>query len=231
MLEEPPILRIRRNFPRPTAAQIDAFRGVPTGFVCDAMNGAGSLDTAIAPIGAATTSGPVVGTAVVAENGPAEILATMAALSIVQAGDILLSAVHGHQGTSACGDLILGMMKNNDLAGFVTDGPMRDVEGIEEVGLPAWCTGQNPNSPYSKGPATVGDGAIVGGQYVSSGDIIVADRSGVVVIPYAKIDATIKALEDVKAAEDAFEAKVKGGAKSFFDLDAMVAEGKAVWID
>ena len=231
MLEEPPILRIRRNFPRPTAAQIDAFRGVPTGFVCDAMNGAGSLDTAIAPIGAATTSGPVVGTAVVAENGPAEILATMAALSIVQAGDILLSSVHGHQGTSACGDLILGMMKNNDLAGFVTDGPMRDVEGIEEVGLPAWCTGQNPNSPYSKGPATVGDGAIVGGQYVSSGDIIVADRSGVVVIPYAKIDATIKALEDVKAAEDAFEAKVKGGAKSFFDLDAMVAEGKAVWID
>ncbi|MEE3071841.1 MAG: RraA family protein, partial [Pseudomonadota bacterium] len=113
MLEEPPILRIRRDFPRPTAAQIEAFRGVPTGFVCDAMNGAGSLDTAIAPIGAATTSGPVVGTAVVADNGPAEILATMAALSLVQEGDILLSAVHGYQGTSACGDLILGMMKNN----------------------------------------------------------------------------------------------------------------------
>ena len=106
-----------------------------------------------------------------------------------------------------------------------------DVEGIEEVGLPAWCTGLNPNSPYSKGPGAVGDGAMIGGQYVCSGDIIVADRSGVVVIPHAKIDATIKALEDVKAAESAFEAKVKGGETSFFDLDAMVAEGKAVWID
>ncbi|MEC9198501.1 MAG: RraA family protein, partial [Pseudomonadota bacterium] len=219
MLEEPPILRIRRDFPRPTAAQIEAFRGVPTGFVCDAMNGAGSLDTAIAPIGAATTSGPVVGTAVVADNGPAEILATMAALSLVQEGDILLSAVHGYQGTSACGDLILGMMKNNGVAAFVTDGPMRDVEGIEEVGLPAWCTGLNPNSPYSKGPGAVGDAAVIGGQRVASGDIIVADRSGVVVIPHAKIDETIKALEAVKAAEVAFEAKVKGGAKSFFDLD------------
>lgn len=231
MLEEPPILRIRRDFPRPTAAQIEAFRGVPTGFVCDAMNGAGSLDTAIAPIGAATTSGPVVGTAVVADNGPAEILATMAALSLVQEGDILLSAVHGYQGTSACGDLILGMMKNNGVTAFVTDGPMRDVEGIEEVGLPAWCTGLNPNSPYSKGPGAVGDAAVIGGQRVASGDIIVADRSGVVVIPHAKIDETIKALKAVKAAEVAFEAKVKGGAKSFFDLDAMVAEGKAVWID
>ncbi len=231
MLEEPPILRIRRGFPRPTAAQIEAFRGVPTGFVCDAMNGAGSLDTAIAPIGAATTSGPVVGTAVVADNGPAEILATMAALSLVQEGDILLSAVHGYQGTSACGDLILGMMKNNGVTAFVTDGPMRDVEGIEEVGLPAWCTGLNPNSPYSKGPGAVGDAAVIGGQRVASGDIIVADRSGVVVIPHAKIDETIKALEAVKAAEAAFEAKVKGGAKSFFDLDAMVAEGKAIWID
>lgn len=231
MLEEPPILRIRRDFPRPTAAQIEAFRGVPTGFVCDAMNGAGSLDTAIAPIGAATTSGPVVGTAIVADNGPAEILATMAALSLVQEGDILLSAVHGYQGTSACGDLILGMMKNNGVTAFVTDGPMRDVEGIEEVGLPAWCTGLNPNSPYSKGPGAVGDAAVIGGQRVASGDIIVADRSGVVVIPHAKIDETIKALEEVKAAEVAFEAKVKGGAKTFFDLDAMVAEGKAVWID
>lgn len=231
MLEEPPILRIRRDFPRPTAAQIEAFRGVPTGFVCDAMNGAGSLDTAIAPIGAATTSGPVVGTAVVADNGPAEILATMAALSLVQEGDILLSAVHGYQGTSACGDLILGMMKNNGVTAFVTDGPMRDVEGIEEVGLPAWCTGLNPNSPYSKGPGAVGDAAVIGGQRVASGDIIVADRSGVVVIPHAKIDATIKALEEVKAAEASFEAKVKGGAKTFFDLGEMVAEGKAVWID
>lgn len=231
MLEEPPILRIRRDFPRPTATQIEAFRGVPTGFVCDAMNGAGSLDTAIAPIGAATISGPVVGTAVVADNGPAEILATMAALSLVQEGDILLSAVHGYQGTSACGDLILGMMKNNGVTAFVTDGPMRDVEGIEEVGLPAWCTGLNPNSPYSKGPGAVGDAAVIGGQRVASGDIIVADRSGVVVIPHAKIDETIKALEAVKAAEAAFEAKVKGGAKSFFDLDAMVAEGKAIWID
>lgn len=231
MIEEPPILRIRRSFPRPTAAQIDAFRGVSTGFVCDAMNGAGSLDTRIAPVGAALTSGPIVGTALVADNGPAEILATIAALEFIQAGDIVVAALHGYQGTSASGDLLLGMMKNAGAAGFVTDAPMRDIEGIEEVGLPAWCTGLNPNSPYSKGPGTVGDAAAVGGQRVGSGDIIVADRNGVVVVPFDKIDATITALQGVKAAEADLEAKVKGGLAKLFDLDAMEAEGKVAYFD
>lgn len=229
MIEEPPILRIYRNFRRPAAAQVDAFRGVPTGFVCDAMEGNGSLATAIAQINPAAAY--AVGVALVADNGPAEILGTMAALNLIQKGDILVSAVQGHQACSACGDLVLGMMKNAGAAGFVTDGPMRDIEGIEQVGLPAWCTGLNPASPYGKGPATIGGGAIVGGRQVNSGDIIVADRNGVVVIPFERIDEVIGNLEKVKAAEVAFDTKVKGGMATIFDHDAMVAEGRAIYLD
>ncbi len=232
MIEEPPVLTIRQNFPRPTKDQIDAFRGVPTGFVCDAMNGRGAMDSRIQPIGGGRDIDcHAVGPAVVAENGPEEILATMAALHILQPGDIVISAVHGHRNCSASGDQFCGMLKNKGAAGFVTDGEMRDYEGIVAVGLPAWCTGLSPNSPYAKGPGRVGFGAVVGGQQVESGDLIVADRNGVVVIPHAQIDAVVQKVAHVKELEEALEAKVAAGYCDMPAIEEMIADGRAVIVE
>ncbi|MBY6155346.1 RraA family protein [Vannielia litorea] len=229
MIEEPPILRIRRKFPRPTPAQLAAFEGMPTGFICDAMNGKGSMATPIAPLDLGQPA--ICGPALVAQNGPEEILATIAALNLIEAGDVVISSVDGWQGGSCAGDQISGMMKNAGAAGFVTDGPMRDREGVLATGLPCWCTGLNPNSPYGKGPGAVGYGAVVGGVQVESGDIIVADENGVVVVPFARIDEVAGKLAEVKAAEDALEAEVKAGKKTILDLEEMAAEGKVVFDD
>ena len=229
MIEEPPLLRIRRRFNRPSKDQIAAFQGVPTGFICDAMDGKGSLATAIAPldIGQPAVAGP----ALVAENGPAEILATLAALNLIEQGDVVLAAVEGHQGASCAGDQISGMMKNAGAAGFVTDGPMRDREGVLATGLPCWCTGLNPNSPYGNGPGRLGYGAVIGGTWVERGDLIVADENGVVVIPHARIDEVAEKVKAVKAAEDELEAKVKDGLSTLLDLEEMARDGKVVFED
>ncbi|MFY0635554.1 MAG: RraA family protein [Vannielia sp.] len=229
MIEEPPILRIRRSFPRPTPEQVAAFKDMPTGFICDAMNGKGALATAIAPLDLGQPA--ICGPALVAQNGPEEILATIAALNSIQPGDVVISSVDGWQGGSAAGDQISGMMKNAGAAGFVTDGPMRDRIGVLATGLPCWCTGLNPNSPYGNGPGAVGYGAVVGGTQIESGDLIVADENGVVVVPFARIDAVAAKLAEVKAAEDALEAEVKAGKKTILDLEEMAAEGKVVFED
>lgn len=50
MIEEPPIVTIKRDIRRPSAAQIAAFQGVPTGFVVDAMFGDGALSSRIQPL-------------------------------------------------------------------------------------------------------------------------------------------------------------------------------------
>ena len=229
MLEEPPILTIHTGAPRPTPAQIEAFRGALTGNVCDAMAGGGGMHAAIAPVGGIRDpSVHVVGVALVADNGAAEVLATSAAATLAQPGDVIVAGVDGWQGCAACGDLFLGMMKNNGAAGFVTDGPMRDLQGVLEVGLPAWCTGLTPNSPYGKGPGSVGGAAVVGGVQVATGDLIVADCSGVVVVPFARIDEVIAALQAVKAAEASVDAKVRAGFGEALDIGAMLADGRAV---
>ena len=47
MIEEPKKLTIKKPNRRPTAEQITAFQGVPTGFVVDAMDGSGALSPTI----------------------------------------------------------------------------------------------------------------------------------------------------------------------------------------
>jgi 4-hydroxy-4-methyl-2-oxoglutarate aldolase len=214
MIEEPPVISINDELKRPSESQIRAFQGVPTGFVVDALFGAGALSKAIQPIGAGrdidcSAAGP----ALTANCGPADILATLAALHFIQKGDVVISAFGGYQGCAAAGDRVTGMMKNSGATGLVTDGPVRDYDGIVEVGLPVWCTGLTPASPYSSGPGSVGFAVQIGDQEVETGDMIIADRDGVVVVPFERIDETISNLEHVKEAEQEHDAKVANGLK------------------
>ena len=139
MLEEPPKLTVHRGRRRPTEAQIAAFQGVPTGNVVDALHGRGALSPAIKPVFGARHR--VAGPALTAENGPADILATLAAIAFVHPGDILVAGAAGHQGCASAGDRVVGMARNAGAAALITDGPVRDGDGIAEVGLPVWATG------------------------------------------------------------------------------------------
>jgi 4-hydroxy-4-methyl-2-oxoglutarate aldolase len=209
VIVDPPILTIRANFPRPGKELVAAFAGVPTGNVVDAIGGAGALDYRIKPLEA--SANVMVGVAVTCNCGPADNLALFGALSIAGPGDILVAATGGYAGAAVVGDLMLGMARNRGVAGFVTDGMVRDIVGILAVGLPVYCAGVTPNSPVRNGPGAVGDPVDLGGLRVESGDIIIGDRDGIVVVPRARAEGVLKALADVRAAEAALEAKVKGG--------------------
>ncbi|MEO1102404.1 MAG: RraA family protein [Pseudomonadota bacterium] len=232
MIEEPPRLTITRTLRRPTEAQIAAFQNVPTGFVADAVGGGGALDKQIGPIGDGRDIDCVAaGPAVTADNGPADVLALFAALERVRPGDIVVNAFHGHQGCAAGGDRTMAILRNNSGAGLVTDGPMRDYAGIVEVGLPVWCTGLTPASPYSSGPGTVGLPIQIGGQRVATGDMVVADRDGVVIVPFEIIDDVIARLDEVKALEAKLDAEVAAGRKSFDKVAALVESGGVRYVD
>lgn len=108
---------------------------------------------------------------------------------------------------------------------------MRDYDGIVEVGLPAWCTGLSPNSPYSNGPSRVGFGCVVGGRWIDSGDLIVADRNGVVVVPFERIDCVAARLAEVVELEAALDAKVANGHHAMPVIDDLISSGRAKIID
>ncbi|MEM6762192.1 MAG: RraA family protein [Pseudomonadota bacterium] len=223
MIEEPPILTINADRRRPTAEQIAAFQGVPTGFVVDAMEGAGALSMAIGPVGDGRDYPCVAaGPALTADNTPGDMLATFAALHFVAAGDIVVAATAGFQGCAAGGDRLAGMIKNGGGAGYVTDGPVRDYQGIVEVALPIWCTGLTPASPFTTGPGRVGFEMVIGGQSVATGDMVIADRDGVVIVPFAQIDAVIERLKAVAENEKRLDGEVAAGRKEFDHVATML---------
>jgi 4-hydroxy-4-methyl-2-oxoglutarate aldolase len=209
MIKDPPLLTIRRDFARPGADQVAAFAGVPTGYAVDAMGGRGALDYRIKPL--APASSVLVGVAVTCHCGPADNLALFAALAIAKPGDVLVAATDGYTATSVTGDLLVGMARNRGVRGLVTDGLVRDVAGIAAVGLPVYCAGITANSPVRNGPGTVGQPVVLGGVAIASGDLVIGDYDGIVIVPRGEIAAVLNKLPDIRTAEAALEAKVKAG--------------------
>ena len=216
MIENPPLIQIKKSSSRnrPSIKQLANFKNVPTGFICDALNGYAALDTNIKPLPVPGKKVEhIVGPALTVFSGAADVLGMSIALSEIQPGDIVVNGVSGFQGTAAVGDRIAGMIKNNGGIGLITDGPMRDLEGIIETGLSCFCTGLNPNSPYNSGPAKIGYPTEIGNKTIHSGDIIVADSDGVTVVPFNKIDEVIEKLNRITELENAMDEKVKNGLK------------------
>lgn len=209
MIKDPPLLTVRPDFPRPTAAQLTALGSIPTGYAVDAMEGRGALDHRIKPL--ERQKKPMIGIAITCHCGPADNLGLFAALASARPGDILVAATDAFTATAIVGDLFMGMARNRGVAGLVTDGLVRDLVGILGVGVPVYCAGLTANSPVRNGPGTVGLPVVVGGVNVDSGDVIVGDDDGVVVIPRLQLDQVIARLADVRSAEAALEAKVKAG--------------------
>jgi 4-hydroxy-4-methyl-2-oxoglutarate aldolase len=209
LIEDAPKIRVAKELRRPRPDQLAALRGVPTGFVVDALGGSGGLDYRIKPV--VSGQAAFCGAALTCDAGPADNLAVFAALRLLQPGDALVAATGGHAGCAVAGDLLLGMARNCGAVAFVTDGCVRDIPGLREVGLPCFALGVTPNSPAREGPGTVGFPVVLGGAAIATGDILVGDQDGVVVVPFERIDEVLARLDVVRAAEAELDAKVKAG--------------------
>jgi len=209
MIEDPPLLKIRRGFARPEAQVLAAFAGVPTGNVVDAMDGSGALAKAIKPLEA--PFGPIVGTALTCRNRAGDNLGLFATLDVARPGDIVIAAADGFTDRAITGDMLCGMLRNVGVAALVTDASARDVAGILATGLPVYCDGISPNSPVRNGPGSVGYPVTIGGVNVASGDVVVADADGVVIVPREQASEVAARLREVLKAEAALQARVDAG--------------------
>jgi 4-hydroxy-4-methyl-2-oxoglutarate aldolase len=229
MLDDPPLLTVKRPNRRPTQAQIDAFAGAMTGNVADCMGGRGAMAHFIKPHdpSIAVTCGP----ALTCFAYPADNLGVIAAMHLAQAGDVIVCANDAYTTTALVGDLVIGMMKNKGVAALVTDGMIRDQVGIEPWKLPLFHQGITPNSPAKNGPGAVGLPVTIGGVTVETGDMIVCDRDGVVVVPFERIDEVAATLTKLVAAEGEVEAKVKAGMSEPGYIAEMMASSQTRYVD
>jgi 4-hydroxy-4-methyl-2-oxoglutarate aldolase len=229
MLQDPPLLVVKRSIDRPDPAQVRKLAGAQTGHIVDALDGRGALDHRIKPID--RNRAAFVGVALTCETGPSDNLAIMAALAVAKPGDVIVAASDAFDHTAVVGDNVCLMGRNAGLAAIVIDGMARDEDGIVGAGLPCFARGITPNSCVRSGPGRVGFPVVAGGVAVASGDVLVGDRDGVVVIPREKLDFVVARLEEIRAAEQKVQARIAGGLTQLESIAALMASDRVVYVD
>jgi len=209
MIEDPPLLQIRRNWKRPDSAMIQRFVDVPTEHLADAMDGRGALDYLVKPIDQSRAS--FVGSALTCQCSPGDNLAIVASLAQLTRGDVIVAATDAHSTLAVVGRRVTGMARNRGAVAIVTDGLARDTPGIRQNGVPVFCRGVTPNSATASGPGVVGQPIVIGGVAVESGDIVVGDADGVVIVPAARIDEVLVRLGAVRSREADLAQKLAAG--------------------
>jgi len=153
------------------------------------MNRFGGMDANIRP---ADPSMRFAGPAVTVRVPPGDNLMVYKAFEVAQPGDIIVIEARGFTSVAQWGDLTSMTAKGLGLGGIVTDGSLRDVPGIIEVGFPVFAKPVIvPNGALKDGPGEVNVPVAVGGVPILPGDIVIGDAHGVVVVP--RIDAEVVA--------------------------------------
>lgn len=209
MADPTPLLTVRRNFQRPSRAEISAFAAMPTGWVVDANRRRGALHHAIRPL---TKKTKFAGPALTVWSRACDNLAPYAAIAFAEPGDVLVVATDDYDNASVAGDVLLGMARNKGIVALVTDGLIRDLPGLDEVGIPAFARGVTPNSPHKDGPGEIGFTVSLGGVTVRAGDLVIGDQDGCVVVAREALPSISRGLGAIRAKEAKMDATVRGGA-------------------
>jgi len=127
--------------------------------------------------------------------------------------------------------VLLGMARNAGIVALVTDGMVRDIDGLNAVGIPVFARGLTPNSPYKDGPGEIGLPIAIGGVIVDAGDLVVGDQDGIVVVARAQVDAVAKDVQAVAAKEKTMDGWVRDGAKVPPWLESTLADKGVRYVD
>ncbi|MGI9493318.1 MAG: RraA family protein [Geminicoccaceae bacterium] len=187
---------------------VEHFAKRSTSFVVDAMQGRGALRHNIKAI---DPKSRFTGTALTARAGARDNLAAVAALDLIRPGDVLVIAAQGFTETSVFGDNMARIAKQRGAVAVVTDGAVRDVDEIREIGLPVFAAAVTPNSAFPSGPGEVGLSLSLGDVAIDTGDLVLGDADGVVIVPGQDVDAIAESLSKVAVLEAALHAKIENG--------------------
>lgn len=143
----------------------------------------------------------------------------VAAISAAGEGDVIVVDNAGRMDTNSWGGVLSAAAKHKGIAGVVADGAVRDVDEIIDFDLPVY--GRGPITLTARGRTieeSTNQMVSIGGVQVRPGDVVVADRSGVVFIPQEHLDDVLESAEDIHHKESLMIADLLGG-MSIVDMD------------
>ncbi len=174
-----PGFRVRKSFNRPDKELIDQLAQFETPDISDLMN---RLYTMHWEIKNQVNTISICGPALTVKVFPGDNLMVHKALDLAQPGDIVVIDAGSTPMNAVLGDLVSQKAKHRGIAAFVVDGLIRDIPGVQEIGMPVYARGTTPIGPLHRGPGEINYPVCCGGIVVNPGDIIMGDKDGVLVV-------------------------------------------------
>jgi 3-hexulose-6-phosphate synthase/6-phospho-3-hexuloisomerase len=132
------------------------------------------------------------------------------AIDRAKPGDVIVVDACGGE-IAVWGELASWSCKTKGVAGVVIDGAARDIDSIIDMGFPCFSRHIASNAGEPKGYGGIGHEIVCGGVTVRSGDWIVGDESGVVVIPQEHAVEVANRSIDVMERENRLREEIKKG--------------------
>lgn len=172
---------------------------LPTTCIADAMGGHNTLDVAIKSM---VKTAKICGPAFTVKMTPGDNLALLRGIEAAKPGDVLVVDAGDYTKRTIAGDFVVGLMQVLGIAGLVTNGCVRDCEGIAAANFPVFCRAVTPAASTKNNLGEIQSIISCGGVAVAPGDTVVADCDGIVVVPQARAEMVFaKAAEKLSADE------------------------------
>ena len=180
----------------------ERFLELPTTAVSDATGGHTNVAASIKPI---ADHFKIAGRALTVRLPDGENGAVLEAISKANKGDILVIDAKGNKNRAVAGDFVMQLAQGVGVQGFVVDGVIRDLAAAREINFPVFSLGTTVAAGNKHGGGVVGVPVSVGDVVVNTGDIIVGDIDGVIVVPAADAEKIVEGAEEKVAKDEARE--------------------------
>ena len=117
-----------------------------------------------------------------------------------------------NQEVALMGELSAQTLAARGVLGYVVDGGSRDTDLVLEQGFPVFCSFLTPSDIVERWiPDRYGEPITIGAVTIVTGDYLLADRDGVVIIPQALVAEVVAKTEEVVATESDMRRALVGG--------------------
>ena len=190
-------------------SELPAWAHTPVSIIGDELNRTQIMHSAIRPL--ATDDRCFAGFALTVSSMVGDNLAAHHALSKARQHDVLVIDARSHEDTAVWGEVMQTAAVYREMAAVIIDGAVRDAAALRKSTVPVYARSICPAGPHKGFGGHINQAIQCGGVAIHSGDLVVGDSDGVVVIRPQQIAGLLKRCRERLAQEETMLTAIRAG--------------------